>query len=60
MTTSGFQDRADRQRQRAEKLRREAGNCLGIAIATRDADTAAAMIDEASMLVGRAATLEAA
>lgn len=60
MTTFGFQERAERQRTRAERLRREAGNCLGIAIATRDVDTAAAMIDEASKLVGRAATLEVA
>ncbi|NJR77552.1 hypothetical protein [Sphingomonas corticis] len=55
-----FEQRMDRHRLRAERLRREAGNCLGIAVSTRDMDTAAAMIDEATRLVGRAATLEAA
>ena len=52
--------RLERQRLRAAKLRWEAGNCLSIAVSTRDAETAAAMIDEARRLVGRAIVLDAA
>ena len=52
--------RSDRRRRRAERLRREAANCLGIAVGTRDTGTAAVMIDEAERLVGGARALETA
>lgn len=44
----------DRKRLRAEKLRREASNCLSVAIAERSDDHAAELIDEAVKLAQRA------
>ncbi|WP_423604873.1 hypothetical protein [Sphingomonas sp. MS122] len=42
---------------RAERLRREASNCLTIAVAQRDLAFAAELIDEALRLAGRAREL---
>lgn len=52
--------RIERQRLRAARLRREAGNCLGIAVGTRDEGTATVMIDEAARLMTGVRALERA
>lgn len=49
--------KSDRLRARAERLRREAGNCISIAVAGRDPSHVASLIDEAALLTRRAAEL---
>jgi len=43
----------DRTRRRAQKLQREAANCLTLAVRERSTDFAADLIEEASMLMRR-------
>jgi len=43
----------DRTRRRAQKLQREAANCLTLAVRERSPDFAADLIEEASMLMRR-------
>jgi len=50
-------DRTDRARLRAEKLNREAANCLSLAVTQSSAEFAADLIAEAAMLVRRAREL---
>lgn len=50
---------ASRHLTRAERLRREAGNCLTIAVAQKDLDFTAELIDEAIRLTQRARELNA-
>jgi len=52
--------KADRLRARAERLRREASNCISIAVAGRDPSHVASLIDEAALLARRAAELSTA
>jgi phage shock protein A len=47
----------DRARRRAEKLQREALNCLSLAVQEESPDFAAALIEEAAMLAKRAGEL---
>ena len=49
----------DRTRRRAEKLQREAFNCLSLAIHETSPDFTAALIEEAAMLSKRASELSA-
>lgn len=51
--------KADRARTRAARLRNEARNCLSIAIAARDGQFAAELIDEALRLARRSRELAA-
>lgn len=52
--------RADRQRDRAARLHREATNCLTIAVTEQEVSHAAALIDEAARLMRRSGELLAA
>jgi len=52
-----IRSKADRVRDRAARLRREALNCLSIAISARDGGDAAQLIDEAQRLIRRSAEL---
>mgnify|MGYP007020387327 CR=1 FL=1 len=52
--------RADRQRDRAVRLHREATNCLSIAVTEPEVSHAAALIDEAARLMRRSGELLAA
>jgi phage host-nuclease inhibitor protein Gam len=47
----------DRTRRRAEKLQREATNCLSLAVTERSTEFAADLIEEASMLMRRVSEL---
>jgi Flp pilus assembly protein TadB len=51
------QSKADRLRNRAARLHREALNCLSIAVNARDGGDAAQLIDEAQRLIRRSAEL---
>ena len=59
MQFNGFtkRARAARQAERALRLRREASNCLAVAVGGKDQSAAAMLIDEALRLAGRSREL---